>query len=232
MGKYSIMKFLIQSENGNVIHDFSFTLLNIIKYQNKINNTRIEYRLSDSVLDNKDCIPIGSVEFVIEYMKHWFDINPPPINVPEQLLDYRFTKREIFNGTNIDIKDSRFVKSNDEIKSFTEICDIAPEGNYQISEVVDIVSEYRAFVFHGRLVGLKNYTGEFTIFPNIFIIGDMITSYTKCPPSYTLDVGITSNNDTIVIEVHDFFSCGLYGFENLNLPYMYSQTFYNLIRNI
>jgi len=227
------MKFLIQN-NNNELHDFSSTLINIIKYQNKINSGDIQYQtLSNIDLYKfyKNHIPIGSVEFVSDYIKYWFNKIPKPINIPKQLLDYEFTKREIFNGTNHDINGLYFVKSNDKIKSFTEICsDVPYKGNYQISEVIDIVSEYRVFVFHERIIGLKNYTGEFDIFPDMDIINKMVKVYTKCPPVYTLDVGITDENDTVIIEVHDFFSCGLYGFEHVNLPYMYSHTFYNLIR--
>jgi hypothetical protein len=41
----------------------------------------------------------------------------------------------------------------------------------------------------------------------------MIKAYKSAPIAYTLDIGIT-DYDTIVIECHDFFSCGLYGFAN------------------
>ena len=39
------------------------------------------------------------------------------------------------------------------------------------------------------------------------------------PPAYTLDVGVYGGN-FYVIEVHNFYSCGLYGF---SMPHLYPQ---------
>jgi len=80
------------------------------------------------------------------------------------------------------------------------------------------------------LVGLQNYTGDFTMFPNVNKINEMIQTYKSSPVAYTLDIGI-NDKDTFVIEVHDFFSCGLYGFSNHKiLPFMFSKWFNNHIK--
>jgi len=219
------VKFLIQTINGEVKHDFSFTLLESISYHNWLNNNYdMKYNLSEHI-NYEGYIPIGSVEFVTSYLQKYYNLTPKPKNIPEELLDNRFTGRKVINGTNKDITGLSFVKSNDKIKSFTNICDEAPEGNYQISELIDIESEYRCFVYKGELVGLKNYSGDFTIFPDITSIKQMIKQYITAPTAYTLDVGI-SNGETIVIEVHDFFSCGFYGFsEHKIIPFMFSRWF-------
>ena len=87
----------------------------------------------------------------------------------------------------------------------------------------------RCFVYQNKLVGLQNYSGDFTKFPNVDIINKMIDTYKSSPVAYTLDVAIDKNN-TVVIEVHDFFSCGLYGFNDHRiLPYMFSKWFNNFI---
>ena len=46
------MKFLIQTKNNKLLHDFSFTLLNIIEYHNQMSNDMV-YELYDykNVLD-------------------------------------------------------------------------------------------------------------------------------------------------------------------------------------
>jgi len=57
----------------------------------------------------------------------------------------------------------------------------------------------------------------------------MINSYITQPIAYTLDVGVV-NDKTYIIEVHDFFSCGLYGFSNHQiLPFMFSRWFNSFI---
>ena len=220
------MKFLIQTINGNVKHDFSFTLLESIEYHKWLrNDDSFDICFTDeSILPNY--VPIGSVEFVINYLNIYHNLIPKPINIPSELLTEYYCGRNVFNGTEKDITSKKFVKSNDTIKSFTEICDIAPQGNYQISDIVNIKSEWRAFIYKNMLVGLQNYSGEFDVFPDVNKIKNMIKDFKSQPIAFTLDVGVIDNNNTVIIEVHDFFSCGLYGFsEHKILPYMFSKWF-------
>lgn len=223
------MKFLIQTINGKIKHDFSFTLLESIDFQNWLRNDKsFEVCFTDEQT-MPNYIPIGSVEFVSKYITDYYGITPKPKNIPLELIGKNWTGRTVINGTEKDIIGEKFVKSNDKIKSFTEICKTAPEGNYQISDLIDIESEWRAFVFEGKLVGLQNYSGKFDIFPNVDKIKAMINAYKTQPIAFTLDVAL-SNNDTVIIEVHDFFSCGLYGFsEHKILPFMFSKWFYSFV---
>ena len=224
------MKFLIQTIGGRVKHDFSFTLLESIEYQNWLRNDKsIEFCLFDEpTIPNH--IPIGSVEFVSKYINDFYGLILKPKNIPIELMDINWTGRNVINGTEKDIVGEKFVKSNDKIKSFTEICKNAPEGNYQISDLINIESEWRSFVYQGKLVGLQNYSGAFDVFPNVEKIKSMIKAYKTQPIAFTLDVGIC-DNETIIIEVHDFFSCGLYGFSDHKiLPFMFSKWFYSFVR--
>src|SRR5690606_4461623 len=121
----------------------------------------------------------------------------------------------------------KFVKSNDKFKLFTEICKEAPPGNYQISDIIEIESEWRAFIYNKNLVGLQNYSGRFDVFPDVEKIKAMINHYKSQPIAFTLDVAVSCDK-TVIIEVHDFFSCGLYGFsEHKYLPFMFSRWFHS-----
>ena len=225
------MKFLIQTINGKVKHDFSFTLIESIEYQNWLSDSLALIAKFTNETTAPGFIPVGSVEFVSKYLSDYYGITPKPKNIPVELMDYKWTGRRVINGTEKDISGTKFVKSNDKIKSFTEICDTAPIGNYQISDIIEIESEWRAFVYMGKLVGLHNYSGEFNIFPNVSKIKEMITDYKSQPIVFTLDVAI-SNNNTVIVEVHDFFSCGLYGFSDHKiLPFMFSKWFYSFVDN-
>jgi ATP-grasp domain, R2K clade family 2 len=225
------MKFLIQTYNTEVKHDFSFALIQSIEFQNWLDKTNdITYEFTDVEI-KEGYIPIGSNEFVCDYLEFLHDLRPKPKNIPDQLLQDRFTLRNVINGTVKDIKGEKFVKSNDTIKAFTEICTTAPPGNYQISDVVEIDSEWRSFIYKGELVGLQNYAGKFDMFPDVNKINEMIKKYTDQPIAFTLDVGIY-NNETFIIEVHDFFSCGLYGFTEYKiLPFMFSRWFNEYLKN-
>lgn len=149
-----------------------------------------------------------------------------PINTPQELFQPEFLLREcrFAKRPGLELTGPSLVKTIDQYKGF---CDIVvsertvPDGNYLISEVVDIKSEWRAFVYKGKLVGLQNYLGDFTRFPDAAAIKSMVNAYSDCPTAYTLDVGV-NDRGTFVIEVHPFVSCGLYGFsDNRILPQMF-----------
>ncbi len=230
------MNFLIQTIGKKIKHDFSFALIQSCEFNNWFRNNReFKYFLTEECVRpnvKKEYIPIGSVEFVSEYLQKYYGLTPKPKNVPVELMGREWSGRTILNGTEKDIIGEKFVKSNDKTKSFTEICESAPEGNYQISDLIDIKSEWRAFIYKKGLVGLQNYSGDFCTFPDVDKIKGMIESYIHQPIAYTLDVAVTNENNTVIIEVHDFFSCGLYGFsEHKILPYMFSNWFYYYIYN-
>ena len=79
------------------------------------------------------------------------------------------------------------------------------------SEILNMVSEYRCFVNRGKLVGSKNYTGDFTKNIDYNIVKEAIVEYDGQPISYTLDFCVTDSGETVLIEINDGFSLGSYG---------------------
>jgi hypothetical protein len=261
------MRFLIQKIDKEIRHDFSFTLLESIRYykwlQGDDADMQVKYincKANDGVWFFKQFhqhyVPVGSVEFVTSWFKRFYDHEPKPINVPEELFkhpSFEFTQRRMFNGNFMDIEDLTgewFVKSNDKIKGIAGLYDLTGDeipvcaGNYQFSERIEIESEWRVFVYQEKLVGLQNYAGDFTRFPNVEVINEMIKAYKSAPVAYTLDVGVGDEiyhetfgfhlwNKTFVIEVHDFFSCGLYGFGDHKIyPYMLYRWFHEYLNKL
>jgi hypothetical protein len=231
------MKFLIQKINGEIRHDFAFTLLESIRFKKwlspddkivvKFANT-FEITDPDMIYPmpfkdyHKDYVPVGSVDFVTDFLNYFYGIIPKPINVPEEL--FKYAGRTIWNADENGFHKGYgklFVKSNDKIKGIVGIFNEKeydfPAGNYQFSEVIKIDSEWRCFVYQNKLIGLQNYSGDFTMFPNVSHIEMMIKDYKSAPVAYTLDVGVFNYCDTFIIEVHEFFSCGLYGFADHNI---------------
>ena len=251
------MKFLIQKINGEIRHDFVYVLMESIRFRNWLQNAeKIKYRFFDTTEDGVDFkfkplhrhyVPVGTVEFVSSFINHFYGLTPKPMNVPWELRVYPlFSKRRITDCTDVEVMTLKntvklFVKSNDKIKGYSEIIDTSkefqvPAGNYQISDyLTGIESEWRAFVYNDILVGLQNYCGEFTLFPNPETIKNMIKAFKSAPIAYTLDVGVRNvdyyQKETIIIEAHDFFSCGLYGFSNLAIyPQMLHRWFWQYIQ--
>lgn len=183
-----MFKFLIQSINGAWTSDITYVLLDSIGYLNWKEENSAIYMFSElSNLENIyklcfDYVPVGTIEFVHEFMRLLYGEQaiPKPLNIPDILTDRELTNRVVFN---VEIKDLEtafnmlgnhvFLKSNDFIKLlengiYHEYNPFLFKGlNYMVSEVIDIESEYRCFVYKNELVGLQNYSGDFTIFPNI-----------------------------------------------------------------
>lgn len=228
------MKFLIQTINGKVKHDFSSTLIEACDYNNWYTNS-CDYKTSFTELQELEYapgfIPVGSVEFVTKYLS-FYNKTPKPVNIPKELIYKHYLGRDISFGNKHDInKFPVFVKSDTSIKKFTEIIssasilDQVPDDKYLISEIIEIDSEWRAFVYKRKLVGLQNYSGDFTVFPDVNKINEMTKEYSSSPVAYTLDV-LVNKDGTFLIEVHDFFSCGLYGFSDYKLlPIMFRDWF-------
>jgi hypothetical protein len=229
--------FLIQSTSNSLVSIDSLALIDAIGYYNFLYGHRedietYKYCISKTPEVQRQyvlsTIPVGTIEFVQEFLKKYYNIpSIQPINIPEELNKYDFLKRTIttYTGTEDLGHTEVFVKSKDRLKG---ICDIMPYEAVDrvkepviISEVLeDIKSEWRGFVHNKKLVGLNNYLGDFTIFPDVSIINKMIAEYKNSPPSYTIDVAVCEHG-TVLLEVHNFISCGLYGFnEHKLLPLM------------
>jgi len=235
------MKFIIETKKGEVVHDFSFTLIQRINAHNDwlLNQSDlIKYKLTDGEM-LPDFIPVGSVDFVVKYIRKYYGITPEPVNIPDVLNQDRFLERKVYidKFTNVlSTTSPLFIKSINKIKGFTgfvskvSLMDI-PSESFLCSEVIDIDSEWRGFVHKNELIDIKNYSGDPFIFPNVDTVKEMVKEYVNAPVAYTIDVAINSKTgNTVLIECHDFFSCGLYGFDYHKYPWMLSQWYYEFLR--
>ena len=83
---------------------------------------------------------------------------------------------------------------------------------FQVSELVDILSEYRVYIIDGQIENVCNYNGSPLIFPDMELVSKANSIYmTKpdYPRSLTIDVMVTERG-TSLIEIHPFISVGLY----------------------
>lgn len=149
------------------------------------------------------------------------------------------------------IKDATYLKNwQADIFTMSDLKDTIPklqedweEHEYVCSGVLDtIYSEWRVLVHEDKVVGIQYYSGFQSYDTDTgysshqsgvldFPDSDMITSLTEdikryrllggiFPKSYTLDVAVTPRG-TALLEVHNFVSCGTYGYFDSNLIWMY-----------
>ena len=255
--------FLIQTDNlsdraGNppfLPWDFSHELVRQIRSDDRVSED-FDYGLHtnlDSIFELadtdefrgriKNCIPVGSVEFVHSFVERIHGFIPKPLYIPEELDP--FTGRVIHYNTEVNFIDELvrhrpvFVKSATKVKGYTGIIsdvrelteDGVDDDLFHASEIVDILSEWRVFVHRGKILDCRCYSGDPLCYPTRWKVERMVENYKSSPIAYTLDVAVVNSIDTVVIECHNFYSCGLYGFKSPKYPYMLSQAFHELIRN-
>lgn len=240
-------KFLIQVDSDNVpLYDFGFHIIQAVKHQNLMNDAKYSYKLVKDLVDiETDYIPIGSLEFVFEYLTKIENVNIKnlkPINIPKSVVPLLNRKLLIDLGKNLDLKgEYHFIKDNTQFKGYTDITNSIPydllDKELIVSEEVDFSSEFRVFVYEGRILSVQRYLGDINVLPDFTYIQKVIENLSNenLPRSYSFDVGIHEGK-TDFIELHPIISLGLYGFNNYNyiLP-MFIQGYkfyYNLVDKI
>lgn len=176
-------------------------------------------------------IPVGTLDFVHAYMRNAGIPVPKPMNVPLDLWNMAGTRVEIVEGPKDGLV-GRFVKSADVVKHpHNGVHTTIPEGRWQLTDELDIESEYRVFVWNKRIVGMRHYAGSPFLVPSEQYVKRCVNAFVGAPIAYTLDIGILGTGSCMVIECHSFYSCGLYGFSDWQVyPLMLSGWFKEHLR--
>lgn len=88
---------------------------------------------------------------------------------------------------------------------------VPPEYAVVCSDVVEFVSEYRAFVLDGEILDLKHYKGDFRVFPDVKVVDAAVSAYKVAPAAYGIDFGVTTDGRTLLVETNEAYSLGCYG---------------------
>jgi hypothetical protein len=228
-------KLLIESDKGRPIHDFGFAIVKAAEFENWFQNEKVYSVALSSVPRARDgYIPVGSIEFVLKYLTILgYDTSKyKPLNIPRFLAGY--VKREIYYTDSLSgYNGSFFVKSADIIKDekndFMNL-PVEKTGNFIITKEVEMLSEWRCFVHNNKLAGIRNYMGDDFLVPDKQYIENIIHDC-NFDFDYTVDVCVTDQG-TDLVELHHFFSCGLYGFNDKVLLPMITKTFHWLKKNL
>lgn len=227
--------------------DAGFSLIEALRFQQFRSGDDMTYRAAFAKADaepikigDPHVIPVGSIEFAEKYLGRHIR----PINVPKELRDPAFSGREIeirpwceldaFAKSKGLHREDVFAKSEQYIKRDRIQLSAEESENemYQFTTPLPaICSEWRIFVFRGKIVGCQCYSDEEDGLtpraPAEDAVKHMILAYRQCPPAYTLDVAVCKGLNgyaTFVVECHNLISCGLYGLDVPNiLPQMMSR---------
>ena len=101
------------------------------------------------------------------------------------------------------------------VRAFKDLIYTAPyPGDMLVysCELVEFITEYRCFIHKERgCFGVKHYWGDWTKIIDCSIIDSAIKAYKHSPIAYSLDLGLTSDGRTLLVECNDASSLGCYG---------------------
>ena len=246
--------FVLQKNHRN--YDFVYELINAIDYNNWFygeQKYQYKYVSKDNLSKYKNAVPVGDLGYVKAYLNSHGKKMRKPEFIPKELESEYFLRRDIEKYRNIReeelvkiigdkekplfIKDiSGYKKPNGIIykKTSLGLLQIGFPTDILVSEYKDILLEQRGFVYDGELLDIRHYWGDFKVKPSYYFIESIVKkikdrlNYSK---AYTVDVGVTEDNGSMVVELHPFVSCGLYGFRDYKvLPEMFVEGFEYLNR--
>ena len=80
------------------------------------------------------------------------------------------------------------------------------------SDVVDFKTEWRAYVWKKKVVGMYYYRGNWRTRPDIERVTEMVKTFKDAPVCYALDVGVVGK-ETVLVEANDCYAIGNYGLD-------------------
>jgi len=125
---------------------------------------------------------------------------------------------EFFNPTNLPDYAGSKVFTGRVVNGTHDLIGIGLPFDYPIwiSEVVEFIAEWRCFVLDGRVLDVRPYTGDYHAQFDPSVIDKAISCWKDAPIAYGLDIGVTRDGRTLVVEVNDGYALGNYGLSPLN----------------
>lgn len=218
------MKFKLQG----IDTDLEIELKRSKRYYDWSNEGKPDYLKTNIIFcDDLDACPVGTVEWITQ------ELRAPlfPVLLPTD-LDYMYVGRKIgqFSGAQVpDLPfDKVFIKSGLTVKhqdnGWYAPKESLTEGFYTWSEKFKspILGEFRVFLGRrGEILDIRNYIG-YSVWPDIRKVKNLAEIlYNKHQRAISFDVVVLEDRNTYLLEIHDYWALGLYGFSDLKtIPFL------------
>ena len=124
----------------------------------------------------------------------------------------------------------RVIESFRDVVSTAHLSDTLP---VLVSEVVEFVSEWRFFVLNGDVIGASCYKGDPLRFPEGLQVNTAIRAWgTAAPAGYAIDLGVTSDGQTLLVEVDDGYSLGCMGLKPIAYSLLLQARWTELVQTV
>ncbi|WP_153799354.1 ATP-grasp domain-containing protein [Foetidibacter luteolus] len=179
----------------------------------------------DGLKVKDDNIFLGSISFIHQALS-LLKINIPlPFDYPDNL--HEFYGRKIYSSTISHVSNNPsmwnvFIKPKGVLKQFSGrvvrgTADLIGTSNYEfdtpiwVSEPVNFVAEWRAFVRYGEVLDVRRYKGHWKYGYDHKVIEAAVKAFCDAPKAYALDFGLTADGRLLVVEANEGHSIGSYG---------------------
>ena len=88
------------------------------------------------------------------------------------------------------------------------------DAEVYVSDIIDIVSEFRVYVVLGEIIAVKHYKKAWEKVPDKAFIENAIKQYATSPIAYGIDFAVIDSGETVVLEVNDACNLGNYGLDS------------------
>ena len=219
----------IQIENGRHCFDF-FALAEFGCRQLKYEYSYFED--ASEIKHDPNNVIVGSVEQSMKYMEIHGITSPPAIDLLhfKQYLgrSVKLISTKELLSTYKDDNYPIFAKPYDKIKAFdgtilmndfdAHIVLQKIDCILAVQPIMNILSEYRVYIHHKKILAVKSYLGDPLIFPDKSVIKQVVefANSTLTHRSYCLDFAAIFENGwtkTILLEPNDAWAIGNYGLE-------------------
>jgi hypothetical protein len=203
------------------------------------------YESTEDIQDLPDLSPMVGVAGYTEDV-HWglTKLNkpiPPSNDYPKELRDFLGRPlRRMKLGEVRSLVNSHFIKPvqqklfhgmcwhNDEL-SRRLIATQDDDVDVWVSDLINFVSEYRAFILDGQVLDCRHYKGDWSKAPDKSVVEAGVRALKgNCPISYCLDWGITDDGRTVLVEFNDGYSFCNYGLSPVIVAHMLSARWYEM----
>lgn len=170
----------------------------------------------DDAPANRHAVPVGTVEFCRAWMERGGIREPDPLDFPVSLR--RFLGRNVERLENYAaaplgawVKPVRTKAWDAHVKA----AGTPPEGEVWASGPLRLIAEWRVYVLNGRALGLGRYDdGEDDDLEFCQqTLADMLSAFSgsgEAPRAYALDIALTHDSKTVLIEATDAWAIGYY----------------------
>ena len=175
----------------------------------------------------KDCTPadlvVGGISTITRKMAE-YGIQIEDYDYPEELsaylgrriwrdtLDSVLVKKETWPIFVKPVRDKRFtgfvLRSEKDVPRLSRT---KPNEPVQCSELVSFASEWRAYVRYGRIFDVRPYKGDWRNHYDADMLESAVKAFKSAPAGYSMDIGLTEEGQTLLVEVNDGFALGTYG---------------------